>query len=434
MQWETGQAIKEPLMNTHCPNVDRSECYEVKTVPVIFDISHKEGYLTGGQNLTVRGHGFNGTVTATVDGVACEVTAQREGAFDCKVGTKAAVSAVDTPQVGQRGLRQTVYDASNSGEVNNYLNIEDLSRVRDRLAPQFETFRDQGDYTANVFKGWFTPPATGEYRFYQACDDNCALKLGTTPDQSETTETLLDIHGHTYVRWYYQGGYDGKERISAWKTLTAGQRYYIEAEHQEWTGGDFMTVAVELKQDTLDPDHPHHVMEQQLLVGGVTPQFETVRVKVANAGMEDKGTFRLEFRNPNTNKRSASGELKANMNGDQFRRGVNDYYRGAGFGDVTVVRKRFSAGDAEVETDEETAYVTYDITLRKHIKGSSTDGLPSAKKGTAKSALSVELIQASGAPITGKFRIRCDDAQRATDNRPVVYTHALDWGSSSHTI
>lgn len=39
MQWETGLAIKEPLLIQNCPNVDRSECYEVKTVPVIFEIS-----------------------------------------------------------------------------------------------------------------------------------------------------------------------------------------------------------------------------------------------------------------------------------------------------------------------------------------------------------------------------------------------------------
>jgi len=197
-------------MNTHCPNVDRSECYEVKTVPVIFDISQKEGYLTGGQNLTIRGHGFNGTVAATVDGVACTVTAQREGAFDCQVGSKAAVSAVDAPFVGQRGLRQTVYDATNADETWHWNTAGkiDLTRIRDRLAPQFETFRDQGAYTANVFKGWFTPPATGEYRFYQACDDRCALKLAKTPDQITDLETLLDIDAHTEVRWYYKDAMD----------------------------------------------------------------------------------------------------------------------------------------------------------------------------------------------------------------------------------
>jgi len=63
------------------------------------------------------------------------------------------------------------------------------------------------------------------------------------------------------VRWYYAGAYDNQVRISEWMDLEEGQQYYIEGDHQEFGGADFMTTAVELEQAELDPDHPHHVKE-----------------------------------------------------------------------------------------------------------------------------------------------------------------------------
>jgi len=108
------------------------------------------------------------------------VTAQREGAFDCQVGSKAELSKVDADVVGTQGIKQTIYDAKSNSEVSGYKNL-DPSRITNRLALNFDTFRDQADYTANVFKGWFTPPVTGRYRFYQACDDHCSLHIDKTP-------------------------------------------------------------------------------------------------------------------------------------------------------------------------------------------------------------------------------------------------------------
>jgi len=70
MLWETGQSLVHPVEATHC-SYDMSECYQAKSVPVIYSQSSNTGYITGGMNLTVEGHGFNGDVTATLDGVNC---------------------------------------------------------------------------------------------------------------------------------------------------------------------------------------------------------------------------------------------------------------------------------------------------------------------------------------------------------------------------
>jgi len=47
MLWETGYADNQETENLHC-SFDNSTCYQVKTVPVIFETSANSGYRTGG--------------------------------------------------------------------------------------------------------------------------------------------------------------------------------------------------------------------------------------------------------------------------------------------------------------------------------------------------------------------------------------------------
>ena len=68
MLWETGNAAVALQQATFCDYAG-TNCYQGKSVPVIFSVSANSGYITGGQNLTVKGYGFDaGTVTAVIDG------------------------------------------------------------------------------------------------------------------------------------------------------------------------------------------------------------------------------------------------------------------------------------------------------------------------------------------------------------------------------
>jgi len=58
MEWYTGQAAHVKGEINHC-SFDGKTCYKAKTVPVINSISSNEGYTTGGQSLTIKGHGFD---------------------------------------------------------------------------------------------------------------------------------------------------------------------------------------------------------------------------------------------------------------------------------------------------------------------------------------------------------------------------------------
>jgi hypothetical protein len=55
--WETGYAIYDPVTMNNCDYAG-TKCYVAKTIPVIHSIDQDEGYVTGGQVLTVKGFGF----------------------------------------------------------------------------------------------------------------------------------------------------------------------------------------------------------------------------------------------------------------------------------------------------------------------------------------------------------------------------------------
>ena len=57
------------------------------------------------------------------------------------------------------------------------------------------------DYIINQFKGWFIPPATTRYKFYQYCDDNCRIYLSNvTGDSTENVTKLIEQNGWTNYR------------------------------------------------------------------------------------------------------------------------------------------------------------------------------------------------------------------------------------------
>jgi len=86
-------------------------------IPVIFDVSGNTSYLTGGQNITVHGYGFNSpNITAKVAGVPCEVTDYSQESFSCTVKPASAVS-VSGSQPGGYGVRRRTYNHTNYLDV-----------------------------------------------------------------------------------------------------------------------------------------------------------------------------------------------------------------------------------------------------------------------------------------------------------------------------
>lgn len=87
-------------------------------------------------------------------------------------------------------------------------------------------------------RGYLYPPTTGSYTFWIASDDKSQLKLST--DGSPANAAIIaQVTSWTDSREWTK--YASQQ--SSPRTLTAGQKYYIEVLHKEYTGGDNIAVA-----------------------------------------------------------------------------------------------------------------------------------------------------------------------------------------------
>lgn len=130
-----------------------------------------------------------------------------------------------------------------------------------------ETPYNQDERMENIFKGWFIPPATTRYRFYQACDNYCRIYLSNVSGSVDAKERLTySTSASNYRDWWEASHSQRFDMQSEWISLTKDQPYYIQGETFEWTGGDHFSVAVEIEQtnDTV-VGHHHSMKEVQYL-------------------------------------------------------------------------------------------------------------------------------------------------------------------------
>jgi hypothetical protein len=108
---------------------------------------------------------------------------------------------------------------------------------------------DSHDNYGGRISGFFVPPTSGDYQFAIASDDASELFLSTDSDPANKV-SLATMPEWTGDRQYIvRDPAGGNERtwtttVSPMITLTAGNRYYIEALYKEGGGGDHCEVTV----------------------------------------------------------------------------------------------------------------------------------------------------------------------------------------------
>jgi RHS repeat-associated protein len=100
-----------------------------------------------------------------------------------------------------------------------------------------EEVQNYGDNFGTRFRGYITAPLSGSYDFYIASDDCSELRLSSN-DRPENKTAIAYVNGYTDSRTWNK--YTSQK--SAAITLTAGQRYYIEALHKEGTANNNLAV------------------------------------------------------------------------------------------------------------------------------------------------------------------------------------------------
>ena len=107
-----------------------------------------------------------------------------------------------------------------------------------QLMQQLETPSNIGDYYTHRVRGTLTPPATGNYEFWLATDDDGELWLSTASLPANKVRIA-------YIQSNWAGIRDWTKLASQHSVsiaLVAGQQYYIEVLQSEGGGGDNLAV------------------------------------------------------------------------------------------------------------------------------------------------------------------------------------------------
>ncbi len=102
-----------------------------------------------------------------------------------------------------------------------------------------------GDNYGQRMRGWFLPPLTGSYTFYVASDDSSELWLSTDETPANLRELAAVPAWTPYRDWTWF-----PSQRSAPVNLTAGQRYHLQVLHKEGSGGDHVSVGLDLPDGT----------------------------------------------------------------------------------------------------------------------------------------------------------------------------------------
>ena len=106
------------------------------------------------------------------------------------------------------------------------------------------------NYIARVY-GYFIPPSNGLYRFFIRSDDESEFWMNTNDVNSASPNGLMKL------AYSPQSGqsYSLASAQTPFIAMRAGQRYYMEGQYREGSGGDWITVTVrEYRNNTIPAD------------------------------------------------------------------------------------------------------------------------------------------------------------------------------------
>lgn len=142
------------------------------------------------------------------------------------------------------------------------------------LTEAFEAPTDVMDYYGQRLRALVTAPATGNYIFWIAGDDNCELWLSSDASPANR-ELIASVPGWTASRVWDK--YSEQESKSI--RLVGGQAYYIEALMKEHGGGDNLAVRWQLPGGAMEePISGGHLEPYGLAAPEITRQPEDVTV------------------------------------------------------------------------------------------------------------------------------------------------------------
>jgi hypothetical protein len=112
-------------------------------------------------------------------------------------------------------------------------------------------------YSGEVWKGYFTAPATGRYTFRGLADASFAMYLSTVEGSTALPSEPLIYSNSRFTFWtnfYYDDFHTAESSVN----LTAGRSYYLEAYHTTNSPG-FFKISVDVPNN--DTSLPYQAYE-----------------------------------------------------------------------------------------------------------------------------------------------------------------------------
>ena len=136
--------------------------------------------------------------------------------------------------------RELFYNLGSDSTVASLTNSAKFPRKPDALAAMssFASAADVADNYGSRVRGYVVPPASGDYTFFIASDDDSQLRFSTDTNPANAT-VIASVSGWSGASvWTKYASQTSPVQTG----LVAGQRYYIEALHKEGGGGDHVSV------------------------------------------------------------------------------------------------------------------------------------------------------------------------------------------------
>ncbi|QDP00214.1 glycoside hydrolase [Thalassotalea sp. PS06] len=111
----------------------------------------------------------------------------------------------------------------------------------------FEIEADTGDNYGTRIRGYVCAPASGEYKFWIASDNQGELWLSTDEDPANKQKIAYSSDWNNFREW---DKYESQQSEAIY--LIAGQKYYVETLHKEHNGGDNLSVGWQLPDGALE--------------------------------------------------------------------------------------------------------------------------------------------------------------------------------------
>jgi len=262
--------------------------YNIIVAPTIDSITASTtGVSTQGMILTIKGMGFSKIKSQNVVKVMdhqCLITSATFFKITCKMPAIAAPT--DASYIGGRGLKRMFWNNTNRGFDDLLANKTPttVETTYDSQGPKDlgyafyhqreQRFKVNSFPYKDIWRGLFKAPSTGNYKFMISGDDVSTFYLDTeTPWSSSVTQYTPTERAKCSYAVNFQEFYRMDSQISSDIALEADKYYYMEIKHSEGSGGDHVTLGVQVpNNEDFWPENFVYGIQQVKLVTNYTPE------------------------------------------------------------------------------------------------------------------------------------------------------------------